>query len=99
MVAGKTSFTAPEFHAALVVRIKTCFTSIPRPWMEPVSSGAILLQVGDNKDEAWEESECGIGNIHVATTKVVIQDLGNCVRANLAKPGLNLNLEFCGKES
>jgi hypothetical protein len=56
----KASLAAPEFHAALVVRVED-----PHTVLSPKGSGwsqlspeAILLQGGEDKGEAWKEGEC-----------------------------------------
>ena len=56
----KSSLAAPEFHAALEVRVEN-----PHHILSPKGSGwsqlspeAILLLGGEDKGEAWEEGEC-----------------------------------------
>ena len=55
----QTSFTAPEFHAALEVRVEDPHTAPPKKVLdEACISEVILLHDGEDKDEAREEDEC-----------------------------------------
>ena len=62
----KSSLAAPEFHAALEVRVEDPH-AIPlhqRPWMEPGPPEAILF-TGQDKGEARAESECEDRLLHL----------------------------------
>ena len=57
---NKTSLAAPEFHAALEVRVEDPHVlSLPKgPGWSQLSPGSILLQAERDKGEAREGGEC-----------------------------------------
>ena len=56
----KSSFAAPEFHAALEVRVENphAILSPKGPGWSQLSPKPISLQDVEDKGEAWEEGEC-----------------------------------------
>ena len=59
----KSSLAAPEFHAALEVRVEDPHSILsPRPWMEPAFSPRLSCYRREDKGEAWEEGECDYQN-------------------------------------
>lgn len=56
----KSPLAAPEFHAALEVRIEDphAILSPKGPWMEPSPLPRLSHCREEDKSEAWEEGEC-----------------------------------------
>jgi hypothetical protein len=71
----KSSLAAPQFHAALEVRVKNPHAISPqRLWMEPAFSLSLSVMAERIKGEAWKEGECdGLSSIQYLSLLIIFE--------------------------